>query len=338
MDPRGLLSLNFLLFLFLAFELSCGTGEGLMNCPKILGRLGSSVLLPLTSQGISKSMNESIHILVAKAESQGSSVKKKIVSLSLPEGSSVGYLEDGYKFHLENLSLEIPESRKKDEGWYIMTLEGNISVQHFCLQLKLYEQISTPEIKVLNRTQENGNCSLVLACMVEKGDHVAYRWSEEAVTHPLSPANGSHLLYLTLGPQHANKVYICTVSNPISSYSQTFSPWAGCRPDPPVSRQWGLYAGLCLGGIAGVIMILTVAVLRFRRRGKADHYRPTKEAKNLTIYAQVQKSGSFQKKPDALPAQDPCTTIYVAATEPVPEAVQKGAVACLAGRAGSLGT
>lgn len=25
--------------------------------------------------------------------------------------------------------------------------------------------------------------------------------------------------------------------------------------------------------------------------GKADHYRPTKEAKNLTIYAQVQKSG-----------------------------------------------
>uniref|UniRef100_A0A9L0RY73 Signaling lymphocytic activation molecule n=1 Tax=Equus caballus TaxID=9796 RepID=A0A9L0RY73_HORSE len=242
MDPRGLLSLNFLLFLFLAFELSCGTGEGLMNCPKILGRLGSSVLLPLTSQGISKSMNESIHILVAKAESQGSSVKKKIVSLSLPEGSSVGYLEDGYKFHLENLSLEIPESRKKDEGWYIMTLEGNISVQHFCLQLKLYEQISTPEIKVLNRTQENGNCSLVLACMVEKGDHVAYRWSEEAVTHPLSPANGSHLLYLTLGPQHANKVYICTVSNPISSYSQTFSPWAGCRPDPPGTK---LHHSLC---------------------------------------------------------------------------------------------
>ncbi|XP_070464409.1 signaling lymphocytic activation molecule isoform X6 [Equus przewalskii] len=305
MDPRGLLSLNFLLFLFLAFELSCGTGEGLMNCPKILGRLGSSVLLPLTSQGISKSMNESIHILVAKAESQGSSVKKKIVSLSLPEGSSVGYLEDGYKFHLENLSLEIPESRKKDEGWYIMTLEGNISVQHFCLQLKLYEQISTPEIKVLNRTQENGNCSLVLACMVEKGDHVAYRWSEEAVTHPLSPANGSHLLYLTLGPQHADKVYICTVSNPISSYSQTFSPWAGCRPDPPVSRQWGLYAGLCLGGIAGVIMILTVAVLRFRRRGKADHYRPTKEAKNLTIYAQVQKSG----EPNSI-------TVYASVTLP----------------------
>ncbi|KAF5915408.1 hypothetical protein HPG69_003917 [Diceros bicornis minor] len=235
-------------------------------------------------------MNKSIHILVAKAESQGSSVKKKIVSLSLPEGGSPRYLEDGYKFHLDNLSLWILESRKKDEGWYFMTLEGNISVQHFCLQLKLYEQVSTPEIKVLNRTQENGNCSLMLACVVEKGDHVAYSWSKETVTQPLSPANGSHLLYLTLGPQHANNIYICTVSNPISNSSQTFIPWSGCRPDPP---------------------------------GKADHYRPTKEAKSLTIYAQVQKSGSVQKKSDPPPAQDPCTTIYVAATEPVPEPVQE---------------
>lgn len=47
------------------------------------------------------------------------------------------------------------------------------------------------------------------------------------------------------------------------------------------------------------------------------------EAKSLTIYAQVQKPGSFQKKPDPLPAQDPCTTIYVAATEPIPESVQE---------------
>lgn len=83
-------------------------------------------------------MNESIYIFVVKVELQGSSVKKKIVFFSLSEGSFVGYLEDGYKFYLENLSLEISESRKKDEGWYIMILEGNISVQYFCLQLKFY--------------------------------------------------------------------------------------------------------------------------------------------------------------------------------------------------------
>ncbi|XP_024427094.1 signaling lymphocytic activation molecule [Desmodus rotundus] len=323
MDPKELLSLNFLLFFSLAFELSCRTVEGLMKCPTIREQLGSSVLLPLTPKGMSESMNKSIHIIVTKAESPGNSVKKKIVSLDLPKGVSPHYLEDGYKFHLENLNLGILESKKENEGWYFITLEGNVSVQHFCLQLELYERVSTPEIKVLNLTQENGNCSLMLACEVEKGDHVAYSWSEETGTHPLIIANGSYLLYLTLGPQHADSTYICTASNPISNLSQTVIPWPRCRSYSPVSRQWGLYAGLFLGGIIGVTVVLQVVILLLTRRGKADHHQPTVEAKSLTIYAEVQKSGPVQKEPDPLPAQDPCTTIYVAATEPVPQPVQE---------------
>ncbi|XP_054419474.1 signaling lymphocytic activation molecule [Pteronotus mesoamericanus] len=319
MDPKGLFSFNFLLFFSLAFELSCGTVEGLMDCPTIREQLGSSVLLPLIPKGISESMNQSIRIIVTKTESPGNSVNKKIVSLGLPKGGSPQYLEDGYKFHLENLNLGILESKKENEGWYFMSLERNISVQNFCLQLELYERVSTPEIKVLNLTQENGNCSLMLACKVEMGDHVTYSWSKEAGTEPLIIANGSHLLYLTLGPQHADSTYICTASNPISNRSQTVIPWSSCRSYPPVSRQWGLYAGLFLGGIIGVIMILQVVILLLTRRGKADHHQPTVEAKSLTIYAQVQKSGSVQKEPDPLPAQDTCTTIYVAATEPAPE-------------------
>ncbi|XP_047561211.1 signaling lymphocytic activation molecule isoform X2 [Lutra lutra] len=291
MDPKRLLSLNFLLFLSLAFELSCGTGESLLNCPEIPGQLGSSVLLSLASGGISKSMNKSVHVLVTRAESPGNSVKKKIASLDLPEGGSPRYLENGYTFHLENLSLGILESRKENEGWYFMTLEENFSVRHFCLQLKLYEQVSTPEIKVLNLTQGDGNCSLILACDVEKGDYVVYNWSEEVATDPLTPDNNStHLLHLNLGPQNVNNVYVCTVSNPISSRSQTFTPKSQC---------WS------------------------ESLGKANQYQPAMEAKSLTIYAQVQKSGSVQKKPDPLPAQDACTTIYVAAAEPVPDPVQE---------------
>ena len=114
------------------------TVEGLMKCPTIREQLGSSVLLPLTPKGMSESMNKSIHIIVTKAESPGNSVKKKIVSLDLPKGVSPHYLEDGYKFHLENLNLGILESKKENEGWYFITLEGNVSVQHFCLQLELY--------------------------------------------------------------------------------------------------------------------------------------------------------------------------------------------------------
>lgn len=180
--------------------------------------------------------------------------------------------------------------------------------------------VSTPEIKVLNHTKENGTCILTLACMVEKGDHVTYSWYEAAGTHPLSPANGSHLLQLTLGPQQEDNIYICTARNPISNHSQTFHARHKCTVE---SVQWGLYAALFLVGIVGVIIILQVVILLLRRRGKADHHQPTVETKNLTIYSQVQKSGSVQKKPDPLSVQDPCTTIYVAASEPVPEPVQE---------------
>ncbi|XP_012584430.1 PREDICTED: signaling lymphocytic activation molecule [Condylura cristata] len=318
MDPQRHLPSNLLLLLFLAFELSCTTGEGSMNCPKILGALGHSVLLPFTS-GENKTMNKSKHILVTVAESPGSSVKKKIVSFHQMEGDSPGYLENRYQFHLEDLSLEILESKKEDEGWYTMTQEENVSVQLFCLQLKLYEQVSTPEIKVVSHTQENGNCSLTLDCLVETGDQVTVGWREVAGAHPLSPAIGSNRLHLTLGPQHADNTYICTVSNPISNRSQAFHAGHKCMKSGELTPQWGLYAGLVLGGIIGVVMIIQAVILLLRRKGKIDHNQPTMEGKNRTIYAQVQKSGSVHKKPDPLPAQDPCTTIYVAAAEPVLE-------------------
>ncbi|XP_045403062.1 signaling lymphocytic activation molecule isoform X2 [Lemur catta] len=268
MDSKGLLSLTLLLFLSLAFECSYGTGPGVMNCPKILRQLGRNVLLPLTQKGINKSMNKSIRILVTAATSPENSVKDKIVSLDPSEGGPRPYLKDRYKFHLEDLRLGILNTRKEDEGWYFMTLERNDSVQHFCLQLKLYEKVSTPEIKVLNQTQENGTCTLMLACMVEKGDDVAYSWGKKVDTHLLSPANSSHLLSITLGPQHANNTYICTASNPVSNSSKAIIPWPSCSPGPvEPSPQWGLYAGLLLGGVIGAIMILEVVVLLLKRRG-----------------------------------------------------------------------
>ncbi|XP_007945908.1 signaling lymphocytic activation molecule [Orycteropus afer afer] len=321
MDPKGLISLNILLFLSLAFELSCRTGGHSMDCPKIIQRLGSNVMLSLTYEGINKSMSKSIRIVVTMETSLSSVFKKKIMSLDPSERGSPPNLEYRYKFHLENLSLEILDSRKEDEGWYSMTLEQNTSVQQFCLQLRLYEEVSTPEIQVLNLTQETGNCSLTLACTVEKGDHVVYSWNKETDVHPLSLANSSHLLYLTLGPQHVNNVYTCTVSNPISNRSQTFSPWPRCWPNPE-PKPWGLYAWLFLGAIVGV-MILCVIIQLLRRRGRLDHVILSLQAKSITIYAQVQSSGTVQKKPDSLPAQDPCTTIYVAATEPISEPVQE---------------
>lgn len=100
------------------------------------------------------------------------------------------------------------------------------------LFLLLTEQVSTPEIKVLNKTQEeNGTCHLLLACTVKRGDNVSYSWSDEAGTRLLSQANRSHLLHLILSNQHQDSIYNCTASNPVSSRSRTFNLWQQCRPE-----------------------------------------------------------------------------------------------------------
>ncbi|KAM7336515.1 hypothetical protein ACRRTK_005008 [Alexandromys fortis] len=292
MEPNRSLFWGILLLLSLAFELSYGTGGGLMNCPVIIQQLGNDTTwLPLTKE----SFNKSIRILVTKATAMSleNKITKKIVSFNLDKEDSLEHLEDGYQFQWENLSLGIPGNRRESEGWYIVSLEENVQVQQFCIQLKLYEQVSTPEIKVLNKTQENrnGTCSLTVVCTVKKGDHVTYSWSNEAGKHLLSLANHSHLLNISLSSQAQDNIYNCTASNPVSSRSQSFDLSQECRRESS---------------------------------GERSRCQPPVEEKGLTIYAQVQKSGPPGKKfDDSLTGQSPCTTIYVAATEPVPEPVQE---------------
>lgn len=132
------------------------------------------------------------------------------------------------------------------------------------------EQVSTPEIQVLNGTWENGNCSLMLACTVAQGDHVAYSWSQGAGAHPLSVANSSHLLHVTLGPQHADSVYNCTASNPISTRSGSIVPWSSCgSPSPgecriqdtgsaPALGPWPCCPGTALSLVTALYIFLMV--------------------------------------------------------------------------------
>ncbi|GAB1285712.1 Signaling lymphocytic activation molecule [Apodemus speciosus] len=298
-----------------------------MDCPVILQKLGHDTWLPLTNEHqINKSVNKSNRILVTMATSPGSKTNRKIVSVDLSKGGSPDHLEDGYQFQSKNLSLKVLGNRRESEGVYFVSVEENVSVQQFCIQLRLYEQVSTPEIKVLNKTQENenGTCGLLLACTVKKGDHVAYSWRDEAGTHLLSPANRSHLLHVILSNQHQDSIYNCTASNPVSNRSKTFDLRQECWPKSfSEPSQWIPYTTAPLVVII-IIILVSTAIIMVKRQGKPNHCQPPVEEKSLTIYAQVQKSGPLEKKPhDALTDQDPCTTIYVSATEPAPEFVQE---------------
>lgn len=128
------------------------------------------------------------------------------------------------------------------------------------LLLLLTEQVSTPEINVLNKTQENGNgtCNLTVACTVKKGDHVTYSWRDEAGNHQLSLANHSHLLFITLSNQHHDSIYNCTASNPVSSRSQSFDLSQECRRESS-----GGYSGGSLGtsSVANPMLTGPIALL-----------------------------------------------------------------------------
>lgn len=110
-----------------------------MDCPVIHQKLGQDTWLSLTNEHqINKSMNKSIRILVTMATSPGSKTNKKIVSFDLSKGGYPDHLEDGYHFQSENLSLKVLGNRRESEGWYFVSVEENVSVQQFCMQLKLY--------------------------------------------------------------------------------------------------------------------------------------------------------------------------------------------------------
>lgn len=178
--------------------------------------------------------------------------------------------------------------------------------------------ISALEVQVLNHTYDSsGMCNVTLACLAMQGDHVVYSWSQGA--H--STANGSQELQLVLSPQDTNQTYICTASNPVSNSSQIFQPAALCRKHGP--SLWGLYHVLILATSLLVFILLCVLVLLLKRAplpGKAEQDQPAEKAQVVTIYSQVQKAGSLHRTTSALnPQDDPCTTIYAAASAPVLE-------------------
>lgn len=110
-----------------------------MDCPVILQRLGYDTWLPLTNEHqINKSVNKSVRILVTMPKSPGSTTNRKIVSVDLSKGGSPDHLADGYHFQSNNLSLKVLGNRRESEGVYFVSVEENVSVQQFCMQLKLY--------------------------------------------------------------------------------------------------------------------------------------------------------------------------------------------------------
>ncbi|XP_055993783.1 signaling lymphocytic activation molecule [Sorex fumeus] len=315
--PRRPSPLHLLLSVALVWGLSSTSGQASSDCPEIVGQLGASVVLPLSQGGTRSIGNASVHVLVMATNSSGSMERRKLVSVYLPKEPFQLPLGHRYRLRRDPWGLEIPQSQREDELWYSVSLEWNVTVEQFCRHLRLYEQVSAPEIRVLNHTQDdgNGNCSVTLACLAAQGDNVTYSWSLGTSGPPLGMASGSQMLHLVLGPQETDHVYVCTASNPVSRQTRTFLPGPLCRP--PETRWWSLYMTLPL--LLFLVIIIMLAALVARRAVAGWHPKVYKGP----FGAKKEKNSLHRTGANPEPQEDPCTTIYVAASVPASESAQR---------------
>nr|XP_005311312.1 SLAM family member 8-like [Chrysemys picta bellii] len=127
--------------------------------------------------------------------------------VSYPSGSFQNKLH-----YYENHTLEINQLQKQDSGIFQIQVEDNLSKKtNEDIQLHVYEPIPKPSVKFISRVNEDGWCSVTLACIVN-ATQVTYRWRKNE--KDLVGKNSSTLD--DLFKLESNASYKCIVSNPVS--------------------------------------------------------------------------------------------------------------------------
>ncbi|NXL87461.1 SLAF1 protein, partial [Alectura lathami] len=150
----------------------------------------------------------------------------KDILLKYTSGHWVNYKEGENRFDPDSFSLEILNTKRKDQRLYEYVVSRDAKEKVWQIQLEVYEPVSDPSIQVLNWMLANSSCTVTLNCTAARGDNVSYSWaSPEAGTSAPCTHNGS-LLQLSYDPNNSSLACACTASNPVSRRTVTFHPSA----------------------------------------------------------------------------------------------------------------
>ncbi|XP_034069347.1 lymphocyte function-associated antigen 3 isoform X2 [Gymnodraco acuticeps] len=147
-------------------------------------------------------------------------------------------------------AIQITDLRFEDSGEYELELEFNKKWHSFFYQLEVIDKIAKPTISCEINDDSIGNISGKLLCSAEPGRLQTVKkleWRSHGSVQPGPEFN------IPLGGEHNEEEYSCTVSNPRSSGTATFTA-KDCYPVK--SSSVGLTAGL-----VSVCILLLVAVL-----------------------------------------------------------------------------
>ncbi|XP_027561170.1 signaling lymphocytic activation molecule-like [Neopelma chrysocephalum] len=204
---------------------------------------------------------------------------RKQVLVKYSGGNCTNHFQGQIRFHGSDFSLEILNTSRGDGQLYEYVVSKGPEEEVLQLQLKVYEPISHPSIRILSRELSNGSCTFALNCTTQEGDEVSYSWGSQdsGISGNSGPCSGnSSFLSLSHPPWDTNIPCVCTATNPVSSGAVAFQP-PQCGHEPRAEQE---------------------------QEPSPEH----------TIYSQVQRV----QKPKEPPSPDPnsCTTIYAAATGP----------------------
>ncbi|XP_074079177.1 SLAM family member 9-like isoform X4 [Macrotis lagotis] len=119
-----------------------------------------------------------------------------------------------------NYSLQICNLTIEDENSYKgqITLESSAPlIQEYTLHV--YEELSKPNVTVNFTRSENGTCSVILQCSMEKeGKNVTYNWISLKDPEKVTTSEGPTLT-LSWRPGESEPNFICRVTNPVSNQS-----------------------------------------------------------------------------------------------------------------------
>ncbi|XP_067416403.1 signaling lymphocytic activation molecule [Emydura macquarii macquarii] len=305
------------ILLIISFCCAGGVSSGLETL--VYGILGRSTLLSITPefQNVTEQFSQAIWKRGPLAD-----LKKKII-IVYSGNNYTNYMKDRIKFHHENFSLEILETRREDANHYEYTVIKGPEENSLRLRLEVYEQVSNPNIQIINSTQGNDSCTMTLGCTVERGDNVTYHWScGQGKAPPLFLHNGSRL-HLSLSPEESSFFCLCNASNRVSWQPTSFSSSVECSKE----RGGSLKNKVLMEYMVPIIVVLVLCAggvsYYVKHKEKKKHSELKKKKETCTIYSQVQKvekQKNFHLPPAV--AHSDCTTIYVSATGLPPDTTQ----------------
>ncbi|CAM2108315.1 signaling lymphocytic activation molecule [Caretta caretta] len=306
--------------ILLIISFCCAGGMSSGSEKTVYGSLGGSTLLSITPelQNFTLQFGKALWKVGASAKD----TKTFIVEYS---GNHTNIMADKerIKFHPENFSLEILETRREDAGHYEYTVNKRFEEQSLQFQLEVYEQVSIPNLQMVSKTLGNESCAMNLSCLVTSGDNVTYSWNcSEGNASQLHPYNDS-FLHLSFTPGEGSVSCTCTARNRVSQQATRLSFPVECSNKPGGSLRNELLEFIVPIAIVGVLVLCAGVTYRLRHKGQKEHSQLKEEKESCTIYSQVQRVEQ-PKSPRPPPAEESseCTTIYVSATGLPPDTTQ----------------